>query len=704
MKRNKLIPIYLSLGVAVLAAGCSQSEPVETSVTETVVETEMAGAEKDNDQSIATMEDVVDALDPEYAFDLTQQLISFTSNNGLGYRTAGSEAEKQAARFLSEEYEKIGLTEVSMDEFNVDAWEFTNAELIVGDTTLTLGGYATQLVLDQELPLVYMNQGTAEDFLDQNVEGKLVLIDINQRSDWWINYPAYEAYLNGAKAVIAVTAGYGEGQDDLIVAQDICGPEYAPALSISKKDADFLKELLAKNNNEIMVKANINSTVTPDQPSYNVVGKIPGKDQDSYLFLGSHYDSYFHAFTDNTAAVAMNIAIAKAIIDSGYEPEKTIVIIAHGAEEWGISNSKYDWASGSYNQIYKVHPEWAQKGFAMINLDGVGYAGKEFEALCTDYEYVNILKQILVDIPLGTEVFREPVELDAPLTVMTDDFSYSISGIPSFKNNPRTKEFNTAYYHTQYDNTENFYHQEAYQYQHQFYTRLLLAFDQIAVMPVDFTTRFEGMEALANTEIFTQAGIDLDSWNSSLKNIKETSAEKQELVKQMNAGGMAAAEINKQLKEVFAFAQDSFVRLSWEDDNIFPYEQIQTNIAGLNGALEALAAGDIATALDEHLYSIDNNWYAYNFSKDTYRFFTDQVLTQSDDINQWGAGRVVGHLDLYDLISSLKSKEAGQDCSAEIGILEVALDQQLELLKETVEQQIKAINEMDQSLKAVKIN
>ena len=44
-----------------------------------------------------------------------------------------------------------------------------------------------------------------------DVKDKLVLIDINQREEWWINYPAYQAHLKGAAAVIAVQeGGYAE--------------------------------------------------------------------------------------------------------------------------------------------------------------------------------------------------------------------------------------------------------------------------------------------------------------------------------------------------------------------------------------------------------------------------------------------------------------------------------------------------------------
>ena len=69
--------------------------------------------------------------------------------------------------------------------------------------------------------------------------------DINQRDEWWINFPVYQAHLKGAAAVIAVQDnGYGEIDGEALNAQDIAGPKDAPAFSISQKDAAVLKAAL----------------------------------------------------------------------------------------------------------------------------------------------------------------------------------------------------------------------------------------------------------------------------------------------------------------------------------------------------------------------------------------------------------------------------------------------------------------------------
>ena len=71
------------------------------------------------------------------------------------------------------------------------------------------------------------------------------MVEINQRDEWWISFPVYQAYLRGAAALIAVQAnGYGEIAESALNAQDIAGPDFAPASSLSQADARILKRSL----------------------------------------------------------------------------------------------------------------------------------------------------------------------------------------------------------------------------------------------------------------------------------------------------------------------------------------------------------------------------------------------------------------------------------------------------------------------------
>lgn len=51
--------------------------------------------------------------------------------------------------------------------------------------------------------------------------------------------------------------------------------------------------------------------------------------------MGGHYDVHFQGFQDDNCAVGLVLAMANAMVKSGYQPENDIVFCLHGAEEWG---------------------------------------------------------------------------------------------------------------------------------------------------------------------------------------------------------------------------------------------------------------------------------------------------------------------------------------------------------------------------------
>ena len=151
------------------------------------------------------------AVDIGYSYHLAKKMEEFKSNPVLGYRTAGSKAEFDTGEFLKEEMERIGLSDIHKDELCLDSWEFEKAVLRFADRDgkeheFQLGAYQTEFVTDgwKEYPLVYAGRGKEADYDGVDVTGCLVMVDINQRDEWWINYPVYQAHLKGAAAVIAV--------------------------------------------------------------------------------------------------------------------------------------------------------------------------------------------------------------------------------------------------------------------------------------------------------------------------------------------------------------------------------------------------------------------------------------------------------------------------------------------------------------------
>ena len=203
MRKIFAVICSLMLAVSLVLSGCSTSNENASQTTEifTYGDEEKAYVAQVEENSV-------------YGLDITQRLLENKSNEH-GYRTAGSQAEFEAGEMLVKEFESIGLQNVHKDAFTTDGWEYREGEITFTSAenesyTAVLGGHAVQFQADNETyEVVYANRGTADDLAELDVNGKWVLVDIDQSSDWWVNYPAYQAYLKGAAGVLAINvAGY----------------------------------------------------------------------------------------------------------------------------------------------------------------------------------------------------------------------------------------------------------------------------------------------------------------------------------------------------------------------------------------------------------------------------------------------------------------------------------------------------------------
>ena len=709
--KKRIVSVLLVL-LLLVSAACGKQPATETQQPETQ-QAETQEPERSAAQAY------LDQVDVDYAYNLTLKMGQIRSNEKLGYRTAGSEAERATGDMLKAEMERIGLQNVTKDAFTLDTWTFTKAQLSfqdgTGEThTAELGGYQTDFQTDgaETFTVIDGGRGTEADLAGLDVTGKLVLVNINQRADWWINYPGYEAHLAGAAAVIAVQdGGYAEVSDEALNAQDVCGPADAPAFSMSRTDAELLRAAMDEKG-EVTVTLDADSRVEKDGTSYNIVGTIPGRDPESMVLLSAHYDAYFTGFQDDSAAIAMMLGIAKGLIDSGYQPEKTLVFCAMAAEEWGVSNTRYDWSTGAYNQIFRVHPEWVGKVIADINFELPAMDVGPADQIRTSYELKTFVDGFAASVPQVAGVFPEGIEIIVPTQTWSDDFSLSIAGVPSSVTALRG-DFSKTHYHSQLDDPDT-YSREAFLFHHNMYGLLVMAYDHCAVSPLDFSTRLNALRETMDETVMTpeqtkalNAALDEAevAANSAWAKVSEAN---EAYGKALEAGDTAQADrllqesrqMNGEVLAAFRYAEDAFVRLTWEDSSIFPHEHSQNNLLALKGAVAALEQGDCAAALDDYLYLVDNNWYAYEWSRETFSYFTNYVLDQSADRLMWGAGRVQGHEDLFDVIQSLqeKSGHSNADYTAERTRLIHAIETQTAMLNEQVNHEISALEELTAQL------
>ena len=649
--------------------------------TESVME-ESLKQEQAETETISTnneTKDIFSYIDTDFSEQVMDKISSLGDNADVGNRSAGSPAEKEAADFIRSTMNEIGLSNVTVDTFMCDTWTFEKARIYFDENDyISLGGYATNLICDMEpVSIVYCGKGTAADFEGIDVEGKIALIEIDQYNEWWINHPAYEAYLNGAKAVIAYNyAGYAQYNDTTIGVQDICGPDYAPAFAIDKQGFERLKGLIDENGGQAQITFDVKSVVEKDGVSQNIWGEIPGK-SDETIMLIAHYDGYFHSAYDDASGVATVLGIAKAIKDSGYEPEKNIRIICHGAEEWGKSNTEYDWAKGAYEQITNIHPEWADTAFALLNVDGMyPISGQKDFAIATVYELNDFTEEAIKDVMERYPQYN--VEIKSPTSTGTEDFSYSQAGIAAIVASDvdyENSNYEKNIYHSSMDSKEYGYNPEVFKMVHELFTNILLCLDESEVRPLNFTAEITALEESLNKDIINEEHAIYDA----VENAKAAAAALDSKIKSGEIEN--TTEFNKKTADIFRSIRENFVTLSWESDIIFPTEQCQNNIEALEAAVEALKNGNGDLAYDEYLYNVDYNWYAYDFSKEAYNFQISRVINNS--AGTWGEGLIINPCEnLYDVISFLGENYGKEnvDYTEAIDTLEGALERQYEYL------------------------
>ena len=667
----------------------------------------------------------LEAVSPDFAYDIAMELTTNPDffNAELGGRNAGSDAEHATADYLAQQMEEIGLTDVEKVAAPCDRWQFNGASFTVDGKEYPVYSYATASTPPEGITaeVVYLEKGTMWDYENVDVAGKIVLIDIDQRSDWWITYPMLEAEHQGAAAILAANVGgFAQIADDALNCQDICGPDNIPTLSIGVADSREIQEKLA--NGPVTATLTVDNQVEKDAgTTYNITGVLKGKSSDHQILVGGHYDVHFQGFQDDNCAVGLVLAVARAMVESGYQPENDIVFCLHGAEEWGSSYTQYDWTVGAWEMINNVHPEWVGKTMAFLNFELPAY---EFDTYTSTYSAPEMFT--LLDYFANTYEYSPDPEGCFPDGVLTegyqtytysDDFSYYAAGVPSTVNGfLLQKDMETVFpfyvdiYHSQYDNPDT-YNEAVMNFNIRYYGALAMYIDQTPALYLDFTAQYDRILAAMDEELMAEAGVDVPAFQAALEALKTAAGEMTARVEAVNTAYREAqaqndteamADLRAQGKaltdqnlEAFAYAQKHLLGLMYERP-IVPHEAPQENIRLCRDIIACLETGDVATAVDEYSWTVNNvlEWYAMYFSPEVIAIQDDMLWGEDNQDNlYWGTGIGFTKADVDAATRSLfvRYEEAGGDFSQEIAVYEAAIQAQTEILKTLGTQEITAM-------------
>lgn len=644
---------------------------------------------------------IIAEIDEDYGIKLAKD-VSFMGTGKLGFRTAGSRGEKEAANYIEKAMKDLGLSNVRQDPVPVHAWDFGNATLEVnpssGDKkTLTLSSYAGSpgtAASGITAEIVYAGAGTLFDYEDLDVEGKIVLVEFDMDDDYWFGLPAYQAELKGAKAMIVAYNGENYSvTDDAINSFDSQVRVTIPVMNMSRADAKYVKGLLEKGDVDVTLISD--AKIDKNGKSANVVGEIPGKMKDQYIIFTGHYDAYFFAYQDDIIGVGTFLTVAKAVLDSGYQPEHTLVFVASCGEEYGITDSHYDWITGSWYQLTHNTPNWAGNSTICLNFDTLRPDKPEVRLASTP-EYSQFFKKYALSLDLPAP-WVNGVEFRGTNGPWSDDYNYISSGIPGFMAGGGYTDWRANDYHSNRDNYDNrAYTSDMFKTIAELYASMMVSFDRLLMPPVNFDTLMEDSNDTLDSELIAAAGLSdtaliaasdkfAAASQANYPDILKVNALLVQIDNAVNIGAVTNVEMvaafkdelmkNRKLAlDAYNVMEKEFTKLNAWDEVVYGHEVTQTNLAAVMDAKDALDKKDGEAAM-EAITTAESGDAIPLFEKIVYEYYGIDAMDPNRKDLYWGEGKVYPVIDLFDVYHAIAAKvdDDDTDFSAEIKILDTKI-------------------------------
>ncbi len=197
-----------------------------------------------------------------------------------------------------------------------------------------------------------------------DLQGAIAMVEGQPR-----NVPTAALALMGASGIIFVNPE--ERLNDLIVTSTWGTPSLQtyqrlptiPTVQVAKSAGDALRERMTRGPTRVRITADVN---TGRKPLRLVVARIEAPDADApYVLLGGHIDGWYHAGTDEGAANAAMVELAKAFHQNRHLIRRGLVVA------WwpGHSNARYAGSTWFADHFFE---ELRNRAVAYLNIDGVG--------------------------------------------------------------------------------------------------------------------------------------------------------------------------------------------------------------------------------------------------------------------------------------------------------------------------------------------
>ena len=634
---------------------------------------------------------LVDSMSGAYAYDLCTRISTFPYPY-LGEVVTGTEEDAQTCEYIANEMENLGLSDVTIDSFPLVSFDYRSASLEIESPSVEKAVLDTRSMGNSpptpngepiEGELVFVGLGGAEDYdkVPGGVEGKIVLI---QRSEvMWMTTPAvYEAAYHGAIAALIHNPYRVPESLNIDGAHNTI-----PTLSIRGTDAVYLKELLAEG--PVRVKVAVDTVITEDAPAHAVYGYIWGSEfPDEYVIFEGHVDHWWGGSEDNNGAVSATMAIAKAVLDAGITPKRTMVFMGLTGHESGTGGSKesyWDWALGSYC-FMNLHPDWAGKVAGVFVSDGGGVRSKNMFVEATP-EINGMLYKVARDV--GVASLMTPSIFTSVTSF--DGWGFCRAGIPvadlwypEESTGTGGGAFSSPYYHTDLGGMMNLIGPEYLRMDAAFRAVAGLRMCQATILPHEISELGKEAREDVGKLVAVVPDADVSALVESLRNFEAKAQEVKSLVAGLkNPSHAKVAAINSKIldcaKTVIPWLWDQDIGITYPLpgwNTVSKYDTYANDMPCLRDAITALRGGDVNTALKKLGNVATMDWGEHV----SYRVYLDVVwLFNGTSYLMWAEGSLPWITNVHQDYTALKSGAA--DLSKEIA----SLSSKLSLLYEKLD-------------------
>ncbi|KAA0990771.1 M28 family peptidase [Dyadobacter aurulentus] len=426
----------------------------------------------------------------------TEAHMRFLAADELMGRRTGESGNFVAARYVAEQFRKLGLSPVTSNAGSNTVSYFQNVPFekmgasaageIIADAEIMKAGEAWLLMNGGETnlkaPIIYASFGLEDaakswdDYKGLDVKGKIVLVESGtpeaQTPTEIFATSNEKRKLAASKGAIGIIELFNApvpwnivlrafGGEKLALSQgDAAATPSIPHAWVNGKEAKYARALRAVKEVEFKTTGRKMQLIN----SYNVAGLIQGSDpklKDEYVLLTAHYDhvgvgrqggqpytaedSIFNGARDNAFGTVALLTAAEAL--SKNPPKRSVLIVALTGEEVGLLGSKY----------YAANPLLPlNKCIFNLNSDGAGYNDTTIVAVM-GLDRTGARAEIeTASKAFGLGVFADPSP-EQGLFDRSDNVSFAREGIPAPTFTPGFREFNgdiMKNYHQVSDNPE----------------------------------------------------------------------------------------------------------------------------------------------------------------------------------------------------------------------------------------------------------